>query len=179
MKAILLTIIPFLIMAVAQNTENVYQFELNSIEGKEVSLQDFEGSLLLIVNTASECGFTRQYSGLQKLHEKFNDKDFYVLGFPSNNFGGQEPGTDEEILEFCKVNFGVDFPLFSRSDVKGENSHPLFRYLTNVENPDFTGDIRWNFEKFLINRNGNLVHRFRSNVEPDSKELLNAIESYL
>ncbi len=166
-------------MAVAQNTENVYQFELNSIEGKEVSLQDFEGSLLLIVNTASECGFTRQYSGLQKLHEKFNDKDFYVLGFPSNNFGGQEPGTDEEILEFCQVNFGVDFPLFSRSDVKGENSHPLFKYLTSADNPDFTGDIRWNFEKFLIDRQGNLVHRFRTNVEPDSEELLTAIENYL
>ena len=166
-------------MAVAQNTENVYQFELESIEGKEVSLQDFEGSLLLIVNTASECGFTRQYSGLQKLHEKFNDKDFYVLGFPANNFGGQEPGTDEEIIEFCKVNFGVDFPLFSRSEVKGEEIHPLFRYLTNAQNPDFTGDIRWNFEKFLVDRNGKLVHRFRSNVEPDSKELLNAIESYL
>jgi len=166
-------------MAVAQNTENVYQFELESIEGKDISLQDFEGSLLLIVNTASECGFTRQYSGLQKLHEKFNDKDFYVLGFPANNFGGQEPGTDEEILEFCKVNFGVDFPLFSRSEVKGEEIHPLFRYLTNAQNPDFTGDIRWNFEKFLVDRNGKLVHRFRSNVEPDSKELLNAIESYL
>lgn len=166
-------------MAVAQNTENVYQFELESIEGKDISLQDFEGSLLLIVNTASECGFTRQYSGLQKLHEKFNDKDFYVLGFPANNFGGQEPGTDEEIIEFCKVNFGVDFPLFSRSEVKGEEIHPLFRYLTNAQNPDFTGDIRWNFEKFLVDRNGKLVHRFRSNVEPDSKELLNAIESYL
>lgn len=166
-------------MAVAQNTENVYQFELESIEGKDISLKDFEGSLLLIVNTASECGYTRQYSGLQKLHEKFNDKDFYVLGFPANNFGGQEPGTDEEILEFCKVNFGVDFPLFSRSEVKGEEIHPLFKYLTNAQNPDFTGDIRWNFEKFLVDRNGNLVHRFRSKVEPDSKELLNAIEKYL
>lgn len=179
MKTILLTIIPFLFMAVAQNTENVYQFELESIEGKDISLQDFEGSLLLIVNTASECGFTRQYSGLQKLHEKFNDKDFYVLGFPANNFGGQEPGTDEEILEFCKVNFGVDFPLFSRSEVKGDEIHSLFRYLTNAQNPDFTGDIRWNFEKFLVDRNGKLVHRFRSKVEPDSDELLNAIESYL
>ena len=166
-------------MAVVQNTENVYQFELKSIEGNEVSLQDFEGSLLLIVNTASECGFTRQYSGLQKLHDKFNDKDFYVLGFPANNFGGQEPGTDEEILEFCKVNFGVDFPLFSRSEVKGDKIHPLFEYLTNAQNPDITGEIRWNFEKFLIDRNGKLVHRFRSNAEPDSDLIIKAIESYL
>jgi len=166
-------------MITNENGDSVYDFKFNLIDGQEVSMSEFEGSVLLIVNTASECGFTRQYDGLQSLHEKYKDEQFYVLGFPANNFGGQEPGSDEEILEFCRVNFGVEFPLFSRISVKGDDIHPMFNYLINSENRDFGGDIAWNFEKFLIDRNGNLLRRFKSNVEPDSEELISALESAL
>ncbi|TVQ06588.1 MAG: glutathione peroxidase [Balneolaceae bacterium] len=169
----------FLMLSKSEQTGGVYQYELNLINGEKISLSEFEGDVLLIVNTASECGYTRQYSGLQKLYEQYSDKGLKILGFPANNFGGQEPGTDEEIAQFCEMNFGVKFPLFSRISVRGDDQHPLFTMLTNVENPDFTGDISWNFEKFLIDRNGNLVRRFKSNVEPDSEELLSAVDALL
>lgn len=180
MKTILLlfTTISFL-MTTNERTETVYQYELNSIDGENISLSDFEGEVLLIVNTASECGYTPQYEGLQELYETYSDNGFEVLGFPANNFGGQEPGTDEEIAQFCQVNYGVSFPMFSKVSVKGEDQHPMFAYLTSVENPDFTGDISWNFEKFLIDRNGNVVRRFKSNVEPMSEELVSAVEEIL
>lgn len=176
MKTILLifTSISFL-MTITERAETVYQYELNSINGENISLSDYEGDLLLIVNTASECGFTPQYEGLQELYETYSDQGFKVLGFPANNFGGQEPGTDEEIAQFCEVNYGVSFTMFSKVSVKGEDQHPLFTYLTNAENPDFTGEISWNFEKFLVDRNGNVIRRFKSNVEPMSEELTNAI----
>ncbi len=169
----------FLMIAQTESADSVYQYELNLINGEKISLSEFKGEVLLIVNTASECGFTRQYSGLQKIFDQYSDKGFKVLGFPANNFGGQEPGSDEEIAQFCELNFGVSFPLFSRVSVRGDDQHPLFTMLTNTENPDFTGDISWNFEKFLIDRNGNLVRRFKSNTEPDSEELLNALNGLL
>lgn len=159
--------------------DSVYEFEPKNIDGKETPLNQFEGKVLLIVNTASECGFTPQYEGLQALYETYKDKDFVVLGFPANNFGGQEPGTNEEIKQFCKVNYDVTFPMFSKVSVKGDDMHPLFQYLTTAENPDFTGDINWNFEKFLIDRTGKLVHRYRSKVKPQSDEIKRAIESLL
>jgi len=162
-----------------EEADSVYDFKMSSIDGKEVDMSKFEGNLLLIVNTASECGFTPQYDGLQELYETYKEEGFYVLGFPADNFGGQEPGTDEEILEFCRVNFGVDFPLFSKVSVKGEDQHPFFEYLTSAENEDFTGDIGWNFEKFLVDRNGIVVRRFKSNVSPDSSELINALKELL
>ncbi len=160
-------------------TVNVHEFSLNTINGEEISLSEFSGNVLLIVNTASQCGFTPQYAGLQELHDTYYSKGFKVLGFPANNFGNQEPGTDEEIAEFCERNFGVSFPLFSRIDVRGENKHPLFQFLTESENPDFTGDINWNFEKFLVDQDGNLIRRFRSQVKPMSVEIKTSIETLL
>ena len=177
MKTILLLLssISFLMMANKTDGE-LYQYELNSIGGEKISLSQYEGELLLIVNTASECGYTPQYEGLQELYETYSDQGFTILGFPANNFGGQEPGSDEEIAQFCQVNYGVSFPMFSKVSVKGDDQHPLFDYLTEAQNPDFTGEISWNFEKFLIDRNGNVVRRFKSNVEPMSEKLVNAVE---
>ncbi|HEX6983032.1 MAG TPA: glutathione peroxidase [Balneolaceae bacterium] len=159
--------------------DSVYDFKPANIDGKETSLSKYKGKVLLIVNTASECGYTPQYEGLQDLYEKYKDRGLVVLGFPANNFGGQAPGTDEEIKKFCKVNYGVTFPMFSKVSVKGEKQHPLFVYLTSAPNPDFTGEIKWNFEKFLIGRDGSLIHRFRSAIEPESKAITRAIEKAL
>lgn len=179
---VFLTILSFMAVTSvddARIADNIYQFEMENIDGEETSLSNYEGQVLLIVNTASECGYTPQYEGLQAIFEKFQDRGFKVLGFPANNFGGQEPGTDEEIKQFCKTNYDVTFPMFSKISVKGDDQHPLFTFLTGTENPDFTGEIKWNFEKFLIDRSGNLVHRFRSDIEPQSEEMTNAIETAL
>lgn len=179
---VFLTILSFMAVTSVDDAgvaDNIYQFEMENIDGEETSLSTYEGQVLLIVNTASECGYTPQYEGLQAIFEKYQDRDFKVLGFPANNFGGQEPGTDEEIKQFCKTNYDVTFPMFSKISVKGDDQHPLFSFLTGAENPDFTGEIKWNFEKFLIDRSGNLVHRFRSAVEPQSEEMTNAIETAL
>lgn len=157
----------------------IYDTEATTIDGEEITLEKYAGDVLLIVNTASECGFTPQYEGLQELHEEYSDRGLTVLGFPANNFGGQEPGSDEEILQFCEVNYGVDFPMFSKVSVKGEDIHPLFDYLTTTENEDFTGEIKWNFEKFLVDRNGNLIRRFRSKTEPMSEEITGSIKNLL
>lgn len=162
-----------------KEVDSVYQFELNNIDGEATPLSNYEGKVLLIVNTASKCGYTPQYEGLQQLYEEYKDEGLVVLGFPANNFGGQEPGTDEEIKQFCRVNFDVGFPMFSKVSVKGEDIHPLFDYLTKADNPDFTGEIKWNFEKFLVDRKGNLIHRFRSAAEPQSDAILKAIDEAL
>lgn len=162
-----------------KTSDEIFKHNVNLINGESVSLEQFKGDVLLIVNTASECGFTTQYEGLQKLYEEHSGNGFKILGFPANNFGGQEPGSDEEIAQFCEMNFGVTFPLFSKISVKGEDQHPLFAELTELENPDFTGEISWNFEKFLIDRNGNLLRRFKSNVSPDNDELRKAVSEAL
>lgn len=181
MKTAGLLIIIFMMSLNATNTttDTVYEFKPTNINGEETSLEEFEGKVLLIVNTASECGYTPQYEGLQSLYEQYNDKGLEVLGFPANNFGGQEPGTDEEIKQFCKVNYDVTFPMFSKVSVKGEDQHPLFEYLTSAPNPNFTGEIKWNFEKFLVGKDGKLKHRFRSDVEPESEKIFRAIETEL
>ena len=145
--------------------KSVYDFKFKTIDGKEVSLAKFKGKKLLIVNTASKCGYTPQYEALEKLHKQYG-KDVVLIGFPAANFGGQELATNSEIQEFCKKNFGVTFLLSEKVSVKGKDINPLFAYLTAQENPDFKGDINWNFEKFLINEKGQLVHRFRSKVTP-------------
>jgi glutathione peroxidase len=177
---ITLLIIPFLTIVMEKDKEtSLYDFKQTAIRGGEVEMSEFKGQVLLIVNTASKCGYTPQYEALQSLQEKYSDSGFTVLAFPANNFAGQEPGSDEEIEEFCTVNFNTTFPLFSRTSVKGEDINPMFSYLTSIENEDFTGEIKWNFEKFLIDRNGNLVRRFRSNVTPDSEEIVGAIEKEL
>lgn len=157
-------------MSMMVSADNVYQFKVTSIEGDQLDLSQFRGKKILIVNTASECGFTKQYAGLQELATKYADK-VVVVGFPANNFGGQEPGSNDEIIAFCEKNFGVTFPLAEKTSVKGDDISPLFNYLTTADNPDFTGEINWNFEKFLIDEEGRLIHRFRSKVEPMSTEL--------
>lgn len=178
MKTISLLIGSLLLMSISM-TDTIYDFQLTSLSGDDVSLSAYEGELLLIVNTASECGYTPQYKELQSLYELYSDEGFLVLGFPANNFGGQEPGSDEEIARFCELNYGVEFPMFSKISVKGDDQHPLFNFLTHAENPDFTGEIKWNFEKFLIDRNGNVVRRFRSSVTPTDKDIISAIEQAL
>ena len=149
---------------------SVYEFKVASIDGKTIDLKKFRGKKLLIVNTASECGFTPQYKELQALAEKYKGK-LVVIGFPANNFGGQEPGSNLAIKQFCEKNFGVTFPLTEKVSVKGDDITPLFKYLTTADNPDFKGEIKWNFEKFLIDENGKLVHRYRSAVKPLSEEI--------
>ncbi len=171
MKSIMLMLAT---MLMTPSADDVYQFTFTSIDGKEVNLAQFKGKKLLLVNTASECGFTKQYAGLQELSEKYGDK-LVVIGFPANNFGGQEPGSNEDIQGFCEKNFGVTFLLAEKSSVKGDDISSLFDYLTTAENADFTGEVKWNFEKFLIDENGKLVHRFRSKVEPMSNELISKL----
>lgn len=150
--------------------KDVHDFKIKTIDGQTVDLAQFEGKKMLLVNTASECGFTKQYEGLQELSEKYGN-EVVVIGFPANNFGGQEPGSQEEIQEFCEKNFGVTFLLAEKTSVKGDDISELFQYLTTVDNASFTGDINWNFEKFLVDENGKLTHRFRSKIEPMSEEV--------
>lgn len=148
-----------------------------TIDGADASLADFKGEVLLIVNVASRCGYTPQYEGLQKLHQTYKDRGLVILGFPANNFANQEPGSNEEIAQFCKVNYGVTFPMMSKISVKGRDKHPLFVELT--EKSDLPGEIKWNFSKFLIDHEGRLVARFGSRVKPSSKKLVGQIEKLL
>lgn len=148
-----------------------------TIDGRETSLAEFSGQALLIVNVASKCGRTPQYAGLQSLYEKYQERGFTVLGFPANNFGGQEPGSNSEIAEFCEQEYGVTFPMMSKVSVKGADQHPLFAYLTR--NTDPTGDIDWNFHKFLLGKDGAIIARFASAVEPDDAQLIAAVEAAL
>jgi glutathione peroxidase len=158
----------------------VHDIELQTLAGNPASLADFAGSTILVVNVASECGLTPQYAGLQELHDRFADQGFTVAGFPCNQFGAQEPGTPDEISEFCSVNYGVTFPLFSKIDVNGPDRHPLYSELTAVADANGeAGDVQWNFEKFLIDREGNIVARFRPLTEPDAPEIVAAIEASL
>lgn len=159
--------------------DSFYSFKVENIDGEEVLLEQFEGKVVMVVNVASKCGYTPQYEGLQNLYEEYKDQDFVILGFPANNFNGQEPGSDEEIKQFCQLNYGVEFPMFSKVSVKGDDQAELFRFLTSQPNPDFEGEIKWNFEKFLIAKNGSLERRFRSDVEPESEDMITAIEKEL
>ncbi|MDY0406944.1 glutathione peroxidase [Virgibacillus sp. 179-BFC.A HS] len=149
---------------------NVYDFHVETIDGKDKSLADYKGKVLLIVNTASKCGFTPQFEGLQKLYEQYHDKGFEILGFPCNQFAEQDPGTNEEIHSFCQQNYGVTFPMFAKIDVNGENAHPLYKYLTNAQKGMLNKKIKWNFTKFLIDRKGNVVQRFAPQTKPSSME---------
>lgn len=153
---------------------SVYDFSFKTIDGKKISLSEFKGKEILIVNTASKCGFTKQYKELQELHQQYGDK-LVVIGFPSDNFGGQEFDANDKIQEFCEQNYGVTFLMSEKVDVKGEHADPLFKYLTSAENADFTGEIKWNFEKFLINKDGKLTNRFRSKVTPLDESILSKL----
>jgi len=148
-----------------------------TITGDTTSLADYKGKVVLIVNVASECGNTPQYAALEDLYRKYNDSGLVVMGFPANNFGGQEPGTNKEILQFCTSKYSVTFPMMAKVSVKGDDEHPLFVAMT--QKSSMPGDIKWNFEKFLINRDGELVQRFGNKVLPESKEVVSAIEKAL
>ncbi len=149
----------------------VYDFEANLLNGDPVKLGEYRGKTLLIVNTASQCGFTPQYSGLEKLYDKFKARGLEVLGFPCNQFGKQEPGSSEEIAEFCSVNYGVTFPIFEKIDVNGKNAHPLYRYLKSEARGVLGSEpIKWNFTKFLVNREGKVVERYGSTTKPEQIE---------
>ena len=159
---------------------NIHDFTMRDIDGKDVSLSIFKGKVLLIVNVASKCGFTGQYAGLEKLYTTNTNRGFVVLGFPANDFLGQEPGTEAEIKSFCTLTYGVTFPMFAKISVKGKDIHPLYAFLTSKEtNPNFGGAISWNFNKFLIGRNGVIIGRFGSRTKPDDKELVEAVEQAL
>lgn len=161
----------------AQAPEKLYSFKMKTIDGQERPLSDYKGQVLLIVNVASQCGFTPQYEGLEALFGKYKDKGLRILAFPANEFGRQEPGTDAEIKEFCRLNYGVSFDLFSKIVVKGAGQHPLYAYLT--KDSPFPGDIGWNFSKFLVDRNGKVAGRFDPPVDPLSRNLVKAIEALL
>jgi len=158
--------------------KSIYGFTVKDIDGKEIYLSQYKGKVLLIVNVASKCGYTPQYEGLQKIYEKYKDQGFEVLAFPCNDFKGQEPGTNEEIKEFCSSNYGVTFNLFDKIKVLGDEKSRLYDKLINSEGIE-QGDVKWNFEKFLISKEGMVVGRFRSKVKPDSDELIEAIEEVL
>ena len=157
--------------------KNVHSFKMTTIDGEEKPLSDYKGKVLLVVNTASRCGFTPQYKPLEALYEKYKDRGFEILGFPSNDFLGQEPGTDAEIKEFCSLKFHITFPMFSKIKVKGKDKSPLYEYLT--KGSGFDGDITWNFNKFLVDPSGKIVARFDSKTDPLSEKVTSQIEALL
>jgi glutathione peroxidase len=159
---------------------SVHDFPCSTLSGRPGSLGDLAGKTLLVVNVASKCGLTPQYEGLERLHERFAGRGFSVVGFPCNQFGGQEPGTAEEIGEFCSVNYGVTFPLFEKIEVNGPGRHPVYGELTAVPDADGeAGDIQWNFEKFLVAPDGSVIGRYRPGTDPEDPELVAAIEASL
>ena len=176
--AIFLTILSFVQIISAGAAESLYDIGVKNIDGKSTSLKPYQGKVLLIVNVASKCGYTPQYTGLEALNQKYKGKGLEVLGFPCNQFGGQEPGTNEEIKEFCSSKYNITFPLYDKIDVNGANRHPLYVALAGKESPT-PGDIKWNFNKFLVGRDGKIIKRFDSKVKPDSPEMTEAIEAAL
>ena len=159
---------------------SLYDIPVNRLDGTPSSLGDFEGKVALVVNVASQCGLTPQYEQLEKIYEDYGERGFTVLGFPCNQFGAQEPGTAEEIQQFCTTNYGVTFPLFEKIEVNGDGRHAIYDELTSVSDADGqAGDIQWNFEKFLVSADGKVVARFRPMVQPDAPEVIEAIEANL
>lgn len=164
------------IMKETSDTINIYDVKVKSISGEDISLSNYRGKVLMIVNVASKCGYTPQYEGLEAIYKKYKDKGFEILAFPCNDFKGQEPGTNEEIAEFCRVNYGVTFTLFDKIKVLGDEKSELYSKLITYEP---AGDIGWNFEKFVIDRNGNVAGRFKTKIKPESEEITSLIESEL
>jgi glutathione peroxidase len=159
---------------------SVYEIPVNSLDGSPADLGDYQGKVALVVNVASKCGLTPQYEGLERLHERYADRGFTVLGFPCNQFLGQEPGTADEIATFCSTTYGVTFPLFEKIEVNGDNRHPVYAELTQTPDAEGeAGDIQWNFEKFLVGTDGRVVARFRPVVDPEAPEIVEAIEANL
>lgn len=167
-------------MGGGDEAKSIYDFTLKDIEGKDVKLSSFKGKVVMLVNVASKCGFTPQYEGLQKVYAKYQGQGLVILGFPANNFMGQEPGTNEEIKTFCSTKYNVTFPIFSKISVKGPDINPLYKFLTDkTTDPDFGGDISWNFNKFLVDRNGRIIARFNSPEKPEGEKVTQAIETAL
>jgi glutathione peroxidase len=166
----------FVAIATLSNAQSIHSFKVNSIDGKQIDFASFKGKMILIVNTASKCGYTPQYEGLEKVYEQYKDK-LVIVGFPCNQFGGQEPGTNEEIVSFCKKNYGVTFPLADKIDVKGASIAPIYQWLTQkAKNGVLDANIGWNFNKFLLDENGKMVAYFPSNVKPDSEDILSRLK---
>lgn len=164
-------------VALNSTTQTFYDFSALNMQGKEIKLSDYKGKIVLVVNTASKCGFTPQFADLEELYKKYSSRGFVLLGFPSNQFANQDPGSNEEILEFCKANYGVTFPMFEKIDVNGENAHPVYTYLKNSVPNAEPEKIKWNFTKFLIGKDGKTLKRYESRVKPadieaDIQELL-------
>lgn len=178
MKTIALLAALFLLQTVVAHAESIYDIKLKDIDGKDTTLSAYKGKALLIVNVASKCGYTKQYAGLEALYQKYKAKGFVVLGFPCNQFGGQEPGTNEEIKQFCSSKYNVTFPLFDKLEVNGANRHPLYSFLSGEKSP-FPGEIKWNFGKFVIGKDGKILKRFGSSTTPESDELTKEIEAAL
>lgn len=178
MKTIALLATLLAMTTIAAHAESIYDIKLKDIDGKDTTLASYKGKAVLIVNVASKCGYTKQYSGLESIYEKYKDKGFVVLGFPCNQFGGQEPGTNEEIKQFCSSTYNVTFPMYDKIDVNGANRHPLYVALAGKDSP-YPGDIKWNFNKFLIGKDGKIVKRFDSGVKPESEEMAKAVEAAL
>jgi len=180
MKMLFLSTISLLALAAAAPAASIYDYSVRTIDGSPESLSGYKGKTVLIVNVASKCGYTPQYAGLQKLYAKYKDRGFVILGFPANNFGAQEPGTNAEIKTFCSRTYNVTFPMFSKISVKGEDKAPLYHFLTETSpNAATHGDIQWNFTKFLIGKDGKVVARFEPDVTPESAEMEKAIEAAL
>lgn len=178
--AVFLVVSGSLIFAGGEKMKHFYDFKMKDIDGKDVKLDVFKGKVILVVNVASKCGSTPQYEGLQNIYDRFREKGFVILGFPANNFLGQEPGSNEQIKQFCTLNYGVTFPMFSKISVRGKDQHPLYEFLTSKEtNPGFGGRITWNFNKFLLDREGNIVDRFATKIQPESDRVVSAIQKYL
>jgi glutathione peroxidase len=180
MKTILASILSLCICLNQSVAQNIYEFTVNNIDGKPVQLSKYKGKVLLIVNTASKCGLTPQYSDLQSTYEKYEDKEFLILGFPANNFMGQEPGNNNQIKEFCTSKFNVSFPMFSKISVKGKNIHPLYKFLTSKEkNGKVDAPVSWNFQKFLIDKEGKVITSFAPGEKVTENKVINAIEKLL
>ena len=166
--------------AITTPVDSPLDFRMKTLDGLDTDLSQYLGKVVLFVNVASKCGLTPQYTALQAIYEKYQDQGFTILGFPANNFGAQEPGSNAEIQQFCTINYGVSFPMFAKISVKGSDKHPLYAFFTESEtNPGFSGEIQWNFTKFLIGRDGSVVNRFEPKIVPDAPEIIAAIEKAL
>jgi len=169
-----LSVATILITSSLFGAQNIHEFSMKSIDGQDLPLASFKGKVLLVVNTASQCGYTPQYTGLESIYRKYKDKGLVVLGVPANNFGGQEPGTNDEIKTFCTRNYQVTFPMTAKVSVKGSDTAPIFQYLS-----DAAGEPRWNFTKYLVGKDGKVIKKFESKVKPESEEMTEAIEAAL
>jgi glutathione peroxidase len=178
MKSLSFAVCLFLMHSLAAQGASIHEIAIKDIDGKDTTLNAYKGKVMLIVNVASKCGLTPQYEGLQAIHDKYKDKGFTVLAFPCNQFNGQEPGTNEEIKQFCSTKYHVTFPLFDKIDVNGPKRHPLYDALAGPVSP-YPGDIKWNFGKFLVGRDGKIIKRFEPKTKPDAAEVTSAIEEAL